>query len=275
MTNLVNLIHNQSELVQNQNNKYSLTIGEGPLNILGIFIKETLQPPLSLVIDKYSFIENELLNRIFLIVEDFPDAYSEVKKNLLGTKFNSFDYFIEEINKTLFDYHNILVNEVDNYLNKSIQNTFLDSLEILKHLCPENGCGAELNSLRRLNNKEIFDIVNIYKEHPNLPNITKIKEKINKKINFGIKRKTSVLPEFTPDMGALTEEDVAYYLSNLQNTILKLNEMFFKKDYTNLNLKSNKFLQKINFTYLEKLKLSFDKNLVKFSTILTKKNWID
>ena len=267
MNNLVNLINNQSKLVENQNSKYIFNMGQSPFNKMNIFINQTLEPPLLLICDKYSLIEQELLNKIFSIVENFPDAYSEVKKYLIGTRINSTDDFINEINPTLLDYRHILVNELENYFNKLIKYVYIDGLEVTD--CQVINCGIPLNPFRRLSNKEINDIINIYKGHHNLQNITKIEKKINKNINLGIKRKTSSLPEYTPDMGALTESDVIYYLSNLQNTTLKFNKSFFLKDYSNLNLVSKKFLQNINFTFLEKLRLSFDKKLIKFSTILT------
>ena len=96
-----------------------------------------------------------------------------------------------------------------------------------------------------------------------------IEKKINKKITLANKRKISSIPEFTPDMGALSESDVVYYLSDLQNTILKLPKLYLGKEYLNVNTTANKFLKTINVTYLEKLKLSFDIKIEKFSTILT------
>ena len=119
--------------------------------------------------------------------------------------------------------------------------------------------------------KILIDITNVYKGHNNLRNISEFKEKINKNIKFNFKRKTSSLPEYTSDMGALTEDDIIYYLSTLQNTTLKLDKFYLGKDFINVNMTSNKFFTKINYTYLQKLRLSFDVKLVKFSTILTEK----
>ena len=74
-----------------------------------------------------------------------------------------------------------------------------------------------------------------------------------KKINIPDKRKLASLPEYTPDMGALSESDILYYLSDVQNTTLKFNQTYFKSDYYNVNITTNKFLNKINYTYLQKL----------------------
>ena len=76
-------------------------------------------------------------------------------------------------------------------------------------------------------------------------------------------------------MGALSEDNILYYLSNLQNSILKLNKSYFGREYLNINLTSLKFISKINFTCLEKLRLTFDIKLVKFSSILTEKSMQD
>ena len=272
MDNLLHIINNYSIIFENQNNRYSFNIGENPFNLLNEFIHQELEPPLLLILEKYNEIERKLLERIKTLAQDFPDCYSDIKKNLLGTKIESIDYFKSKINSTIFEYQNILINDLKSYINKLIHFIYIDGLEFLDTPCPESDCGIPTNSLRRLNNREILGITNVYKGHNNLRNDLEFKEKINKKINFAGKRKISSLPEYTSDMGALSENDVVYYLSNLQNTTLKLNKSYFGKEYINVNLTTNKFLNKINFTYLEKLRLSFDIKLVKFSTILTEQS---
>ena len=272
MENLIQLINNYTILVENQNNRYNFSIGEEPFNILNRFIDEELEPPLLLIYDKYNSIEEKLLNSIKILVKDFPDCYSEVKKNLLGDKIESINYFTEQINSTLFDYQNILDNEIKSYINKLIHFTYIDGLLTMNTSCENSDCGIPMDSLRRLNKKDNIQIMKVYEGHHLLENKTEIKEKINKKINFNNKRRTSSvssLPEFTPDMGELTVDDVIYYLSDVQNTILKFNKSYFGREYINVNLTLNKYLSKINFTYLEKLRFSFDIKLVKFSTILT------
>lgn len=49
---------------------------------MNIFIHQDLEPPLILILDKYNKIEAELLNRIKTLVDEFPDCYSDIKKNL-------------------------------------------------------------------------------------------------------------------------------------------------------------------------------------------------
>jgi len=135
--------------------------------------------------------------------------------------------------------------------------------------CENSDCQIKTNSLRHL---EKFSVLNITKNKKYIQpkiNKTKIEQKLNKRIIINQKRKTDSIPEYTSDMGALSESDVLYYLSDLQNTAYKLNKTYFGKEYTDVNITTNKFLTKINYTYLEKLKLTFDVKLVKFSTILT------
>ena len=97
-----------------------------------------------------------------------------------------------------------------------------------------------------------------------MANITSLETQINKKINLFNKRKVSSFPEFTSDMGALSESDVIYFLSNLQNTIMKLSKLYLGKEYLNINSTTKKFITTINATYLEKLRNSFDVKIAKF-----------
>ena len=112
-----------------------------------------------------------------------------------------------------------------------------------------------------------------YKNHnQHIINKKEIENKINKDIIYNIKRKAASLPEYSADMGALSESDVLYYLSDLLNTTLKLNKSFFGREYYNINITTNKYILTTNYTLLNKLRRSFDIKLVKFSTILTEKS---
>ena len=138
--------------------------------------------------------------------------------------------------------------------------------------CEKSYCGIEINSSYSFRNLEQNSLINDEVPNNNIfhnINETKIKNNINEKINFDNMRKGASLPEYSSNMGALSEDDILYYLSNLQKTILSFNKTYFGRDYYNVNITTNKFLQKINFTLLEKLRLSFNIKLVKFSTILT------
>ena len=273
MENLVELINNYTNLVENQNNRYIFIVGESPFNLLNNFIQEELEPPLLLILEKYNNIEEELLNRTKAIAEDFPDCYSEIKTNLLGTKINFTEHYINQINFNLYNYQNILTNDIETYINKLIHFTYINGLQTTDESCENSeDCDIQEGSLRNLNDKKILNITNTYKGKPLIIKKSDIKDKINKEVIFGLKRRISSIYEYTSDMGALSENNIIYYLTDLQNSILKLNKSFFGKEYLNVNLTKAKFLTKINYTYLAKLRQTFDIKLIKFSTILTEKS---
>ena len=273
METLAVLINNYTLLVENQNSRYNFIMGENPFIKLNIFIKEELEPPLLLISDKYNSIEEQLLKTIQALVAEFPDCYTLIKNNLLGNRIESIDFLTDQINSTLINYQNDLINDIKSYINKLIHFTYINGLETMEHSCENEDCAIPIDNFRRLDVKESLKISRVYKGHNLNINKTEIENNINKNVYFNNKRKTAVIPEYTPDMGALSEDDVIYYLSDVQNTTLKLNKSFLAKDYLNVNLTSNKFITKINFTYLEKLRLSFDTKLVKFSTILTENSF--
>ena len=246
MTNLVQLIDNYNNLVSNQSNRYNFIMGETPFNLLNIFIHQELEPPLLLILEKYNSIEEDLINQIKNIAENFPDCYSEVKNNLLGNKIDLIDFDTDAITSTLFNYENDLVEDIESYLNKLIHYIYIDGLLTMEKPCEDSDCQIKTNSLRRL---EKFSVLNNTKNKKYIQptiNRTKIAQKVNKKIIANQKRKTDSVPEYTSDMGALSESDVLYYLSDLKNTTYKLNKTYFGKEYTDVNITTNKFLTKIN-----------------------------
>ena len=275
MTNLVLLINNYNFLVNSQSNRYNFIVGESPYILLNIFINETLQPPLTLILNKYNEIENDLLNQIESIAKNFPDCVTDVKNNLIGNKFDRINESTNSINETILDYENYYLEDIESYINKLIPFIYIDGLKTMGSSCKKFDCIIKKNSLRNL--KENSLLLNMRKTEErfnHLINITSIENNINKNINFKEKRKTSSLMEYSPKMGALSEKDVLYYLSDLQNTTLKFNKTYFGKEYYNVNITTNKFISKHNI-YLEKMRLSFDTKLVKFSTILTAKSMIN
>ena len=218
MENLIRLINNYSSLVENQNNRYNFTFENGPFNLLKNFTDEELQPPLQLIYDKYNSIEEDLINRTREIVENFPDCYSLVKENLIGNKTEMIDNFTNQINLTLLEYKNLFNEDIERYINKLIHFIYIDGLNTMAQSCENSYCGINKNySLRNLEQKNEF----------NLANKLKIENDINKNIIFKNKRKLASLPEYSSEMGALSESDVLYYLSDLLNTTYKLNKTYF------------------------------------------------
>ena len=98
--------------------------------------------------------------------------------------------------------------------------------------------------------------------------------KINRtKINKFKNKKIRRLDGYDYTMGAITENDILDYLLYINDTIYNFIELYFDKEYINLNKTSNNFLMKINMTYLQLLKKSIQMVSIKFSTFLTKGNY--
>ena len=53
---------------------------------------------------------------------------------------------------------------------------------------------------------------------------------------------------YDENMGAVTKDDVIYYLLIIQNTIYELNKTYINNFNTNAQLKSDKYILKINGT---------------------------
>jgi len=276
MEKMNELIINYNILVENQNNRYNFIVGEKPFTLLNQFIETELEPPLFLIKEKYDEIEQKLLSEIKIIADNFPDCYSTVKENIILSRIEKVEMYLNDINLTIIKYKNELIEDIGSYINKLIHYSYINGLYTFDQPCNEPYCSIpkkkEENSTNRRLNKENNKrrkvtnngfILNNY----STINKTKIKEQINKNVNF--KRK---LEGFSPSMGALSEDDILYYLLQLQDTLLKFNKTYLGTEFNNINKTVSKFLTKINITYLEKLKRSFTMKLVKFSTILTDKS---
>ena len=272
MEDLINYINDYNFLVINQSSRYNFNFGTKPFDLTQIFIDEVLEPPLQLIYIKYQSIEDDLINETAKIADEFPNCVGTVETNLTGNKSEDIEENTYLINSTLSEYETTLESDIESYINKLIHFIYIDGLNTMDKSCENSYCGIERNySLRQLEQNNILGILGIPKQNYNnhIINKREIGNKINKDIIFNIKRKTASLPEYSSDMGALSENDVIYYLSDLQDTILKLNKTFFGKEYLNINITTNKYLLTTNYTLLNKLRRSFDIKLVKFSTILT------
>ena len=270
MANLISLINNYTYLVSNQNSRYNFIVGNATYILLDEFINQELKPPLYLILEKYNSIEKDLLDQITAITENFPDCYSEVKEKVIGNKSDEIEQNTNQINSSLLDYEYDFKEDIEKYINKSIHYIYIDGLNTMDSSCLYYGCGIPSYNLRRLEENSILNMEKSINQDYNIINTTKISDKINKKIDFKAKRKMASLPEYSSDMGALSESDVLYHLSDLLNTTYKFNKTYFGREYNDIYLTTSKFLSKVNATFLQKLRLSFDIKLVKFSTILTK-----
>ena len=79
---------------------------------------------------------------------------------------------------------------------------------------------------------------------------------------------------YDEDMGGLSKDDVIYILKEIKNTINQLNSTLKINFDTKIKSKLQKYLIKINGTYLFKLKRTVSMAALKFSSFLTKENYL-
>ena len=111
---------------------------------------------------------------------------------------------------------------------------------------------------RRLFNRKI----NINQMKPN-------KTDINKQINKKIRK----LEGYDHTMGAITRNDVKSFLLDIESTLYNFNKSYLNEEFKNINKEATKYFNKVNYTYLNKLKRTIDIVAIKFSTFLTKNNY--
>ena len=262
MENLVQIIIKYSELVNNQKSHFTFSISENPFNILYNFVKYNLEPPLILIKDQYNSIEERLLAEIEKIVNTFPDNYLFVREKLgLELIHDNISFIIENLRELFKEYNTILYEDLMSYLNKLVHYTYINGTITYDSPCKYSFCKINLNfsnnndETRRLSeNKEEY----ILREKPN---ITEIKKSINRKIR--------ILSEYDHTMGPITRNDVISLLLNLEQTLYEFNKTYLKNEYREINRNSVQYFNKINSTYLIKLKRTIDMVSLKFSTFLT------
>jgi hypothetical protein len=183
------------------------------------------------------------------IIESFPDFFRIIKNKFnLEEIYNKISLFFDYTNELLINYTEILDKDLKSYINKLVQYIFINGLYILDEPCNESFFNFDdfLNSLK-----------NTTKESEG-----KIKKLINKNI-IG-------LNGYNSKMGAITENDINYYILEIKDTLFNFNKSYLDKDYKQILSLSNSFFIKINSTYLNKLKKNNDKIAYRFSSILTK-----
>ena len=278
MENINNLIINYQILVDNQNNRYTFIVGREPFNYLNSFIINKLEPPLLLIKSFYNSIEERLLEEISKIVENFPDLYTIVQHNLyMESRITNSTYFFNEINSTLFEYKDILNEEISSYINNLTQYAYINGLNTYEYQCNNSFCynykknetneSYINNNDKKINEDDNDDLELMFTEYNSL-SLKELKSQINKNINLENKNK-----EYNSNMGSLSKNDVYYYLQVIQKTLFDLNQTYLYKEYKNLNKTILKYINKINITYITKLRRSFEMTLLKFATILTENSF--
>ena len=277
MTHLNELIINYTNLVNNQKNRYYLNISDKPFEILSEFIHEHLEPPLVLIKDQYNSIEERLLNELFNIIDNFPNYYLVVKDLLnLETMNENITPFINYTNETIFDYIDILDKNIKSYINKLIHYTYINGLYYVDSPCFGSFCYNEkeilnnetntdniYNNTRRLEQKEKQYILNGI----NIPDLDKVK--INKLKN----KKLRNLEEYNSTLGSITENDINSFILDMQAILNEFTKTYLNQEFKDINRFSTIFFDKINNTFLFKLKRSIEMVGVRFKTIFTEESY--
>ena len=73
-------------------------------------------------------------------------------------------------------------------------------------------------------------------------------------------------------MGAITENDINYYILEIKDTLFNFNKSYLDKDNKQILSLSNSFFTKINSTYLNKFKKNIDKIAYRFSSKILRIN---
>ena len=252
------LIMNYTEIVNNQNNHYLLKISEKPFNLLYDLVHNHLEPPLELIKEKYNTIEERLLNEIIRIIETFPDNYLLVKEKLeLELIANNISLGINDTNDLFKEYQTIFYEDFLSYINKLVHYTYINGTYTYDTPCNYSFCLLNFNNSngtnerRRLNNNNKTINFNFIKK----PNKNGNDKFINKK--------TRKLERYDHTMGPVTRDDVIYFLLDIETTLYNFNKTYLSKEYKEINKISNLYFNKINSTYLIKLKKSIDMISVK------------
>ena len=136
------------------------------------------------------------------IIESFPDYFGIIKNKFnLEEIYNNISLFFDYTNELLINYTEILDKDLKSYINKLVQNIFINGLYILDEPCNESFFNFDdfLNSIK-----------NTTKESEG-----KIKKLINKNI-IG-------LNGYNSKMRAISENDINYYILEIKDTLFNLN----------------------------------------------------
>ena len=270
MTHINEIIVNYSNLVNNQKNRYYLNISEKPFEILYNFIHGNLQPPLILIKEQYNSIEERLLKELFEIIGVFPNFCLLIKEKLeLEQLIQDITPYIIYANKTIFKY----LEELDkvSYINKLIHYTYIYGLYYQDSPCEDSFCfnESELFNEEEDSSDSRRRLQEVVRKYELLHFDKSDKESINKYKN----RKLESLEEYNSSMGAITEDDINSFILDMQTIVYFFNQSYLDSEFKDINRFSNIYLNKINNTFLFKLKRSVEMISIKFKTIFTEENF--
>ena len=265
--NINKIIMSYQEILDSQNNIFLFRVSDIPFTFIYDFIKNILEPPLIEIKRQYDLIEDEILETISESVNNFPD-YTSILKNLLHVDdiFNYIYSLYDIIKSLLIKYGDEVDLDTTNYINKLIHYTYIDGLYTQDEPCIEFYIDlSDNNTKQNLADNEIIYTEKKSRENENrkYDNLTINKNIYLNKLNY-----------YDEDMGGLSKDDVIYILKEIKNTINQLNSTLQINFDTKIKSKLQKYLIKINGTYLFKLKRTVSMAALKFSSFLTKENYL-
>ena len=269
MSHLNELIINYTNLVNNQKNRYYLNISDEPFNILYEFIHNHLEPPLVEIKNQYNSIEKRLLDELINILNSFPNYYLRVQEilDLVGMNQN-LTFINNNTNNTFFEYIEILDADIKSYINKLIHYTYINGFYYVDSPCVGKYCfnyseiKNDTDNIRRIEQKEDYHLNGLF-------NFSYLdKEKIYKLKNKRLRN----LEEFNSSMGSISENDINSYILDMQTILKNFNRIYLSTEFKNINRFSKSYFDKINNTFLFKLKRSIDMVGIRFSTIFTEES---
>ena len=258
--NIFKIIINYQEVLSNQNNKFNFKMSNSPFEIINNFIYNILEPPLL-------EIEKTILDEMADSINNFPDYITILEEMLqVNNIFNYIESLYDIIKDLLINYANEFDIDSTSYINKLIHFTYINGLYTYNEPCIYSFCSinTEYNKTNR----------NLEKNNLNLSNRKLSTNEYRKYDDLSINNyiKSNGL-DYNEEMGSLSKDDVIYTLRDTKNTISQLNITLQINFDSKLKSKIQKYLNKINGTYLIKLKRIISISALKFSTFLTKENY--
>jgi len=132
------------------------------------------------------------------------------------------------------NYTNSFDKDLYNYINKLTHYTFINGLLTLDKPCNESFCYIDFDKISSKSNKtrRLEKSNNIFIDIKQLN-----KTKINKLINKNIIN----LDGYNSKMGAITENDIDYYILEINDTLYNFNKSYLNKEYKEILPKLQKF----------------------------------
>ena len=234
MEPIINENNKYMELINEQNNKFIFNIDDEPFILIDNFTSFYLEPPLSQIKEYYNKIEDELLNQLFYLINNFDDIYGIIKN-----KFEEF-YNIENIqlnynlsDELLNNYINNFSNEIYDIKNQLFYYTYINGLD-------SNNKSRNLNKINNKVNlsKYIKQNNNEYYKSEFNKNEKNNKEKKDFKNTFEFHNKRNLNSN---------SKEGSFSLSNIINAFKAVNTIFslFSQSYLSSDFK--KILNNLNF----------------------------